>query len=50
MKRKKTQISKIRNEKGEKTTKPKVSRESSKTTLRAYIPINWKILKKWTTF
>jgi hypothetical protein len=44
MKREKTQISKIRNEKGEITTK---TMESSETTLKAYIPKNWKILKKW---
>jgi hypothetical protein len=47
MKREKTQISKIRNSKGDITRK---SRKSSETTLRAYILINLKILKKWTYF
>jgi hypothetical protein len=45
----KTEISKIRNEKEEITT-PQKSRESSETTLRTYLPINWGILKKWTPF
>jgi hypothetical protein len=40
MKREKTQINKIRNKKGEITTNTK---ESSGTTLRTYIQINWKI-------
>jgi hypothetical protein len=44
MRREKTQISKIRNEK----QRPWKSRESSETTLRINIPINWKIMKKWT--
>jgi hypothetical protein len=48
MRREKTQISKIRKAKGEITTNTKKSRESSETTLRTYIPINLKILKKWT--
>jgi hypothetical protein len=43
MRRKKTQISKIRNEKGEITTNSEKSRESSETTLKICIPINWKI-------
>jgi hypothetical protein len=47
MRREKTQISKVRSEKGEITTNTKEIRESSETTLRTYIPINWKILKKW---
>jgi hypothetical protein len=47
---KKTQISKIRNEKGEITTNTMKSRESLETTLKTYIPINWKILKEWTNF
>jgi hypothetical protein len=52
MRREKNQISKIRNEKGETKKKkpPKKSRESSETILRTYIPINWKILMKWTNF
>jgi hypothetical protein len=49
MRREKTPISKIRNEKGE-TTTPRKSKESSKTILRIYIPKNWKILKKWKNF
>jgi hypothetical protein len=49
MKREKTQISKIRNAKSEQQT-PQKSRESSETTLRTCIPINLKILKKWTNF
>jgi hypothetical protein len=48
--RKKTQISKIRNKKGEIKQTPQKSRESAETDLRTYIPINWKILKKWTNF
>jgi hypothetical protein len=47
--REKTQISKIKSKKGE-TTIPRKSRESSETTLRTYLPINWKILKEWTNF
>jgi hypothetical protein len=50
MRREKPQISKIRNAKGEITTNIKDSRDSSETTLRTYIPINLKILKKWTNF
>jgi hypothetical protein len=50
MQREKTQISKIRNKKGEITTNTRKSRESSETTFRNYITINWKILKKWTNF
>jgi hypothetical protein len=49
MRREKSQIKKIRNAKGEKTT-PRKSTESPETTLRTYIPINLKILKKWTNF
>jgi hypothetical protein len=47
MRKEKTQIRKIRNTEGEITTK---SRESSETSLRTYIPINLKILKKWAKF
>jgi hypothetical protein len=50
MRREKTQISKIRNAKGEITTTQRKSRESSETTLRINISINLKILKKWTNF
>jgi hypothetical protein len=50
MRRGKTQISKIRKAKEEITKTPWKSRESSETTLRINIPINSKILKKWTDF
>jgi hypothetical protein len=50
MRRENTQLSKIRNEKGETTTNPKENWESSGTTLRTYIPVNWKILEKCTNF
>jgi hypothetical protein len=36
--------------KGRKQQTPRKSRESSETTLGTYIPINLKILKKWTNF
>jgi hypothetical protein len=49
MRREKTQINEIRNKKEEITT-PRKFRELSETTLRTYIPINLKILKKWTNF
>jgi hypothetical protein len=39
-----TQISKIRNEKEEISTKTK------EIQVRTYMPINWKILKNWTNF
>jgi hypothetical protein len=45
MRRKKTQISKIRNKKGEITTNMKEIQGSLETTLRNYITIKWKILK-----
>jgi hypothetical protein len=48
MRREKTHISKIRNKKVEITTNTRKSRGSSDTILKTYIPINWKILKKWT--
>jgi hypothetical protein len=48
MRREKTQISRIRNAKGEITANTWMSRKSSETTLRTYIQINLKILKKWT--
>jgi hypothetical protein len=41
--REKTQISKIGNEKGVITTNTKEIRESSGTTLKTYIQVNWKI-------
>jgi hypothetical protein len=50
MRREETQISKIRNEKGEITTNTKEIQRITETTLRTYIPRNWKILKKWTNF
>jgi hypothetical protein len=50
MRREKTQISKIINAKREITKTPQKSRKSSETTLRVYILINLKILKKWTEF
>jgi hypothetical protein len=46
MRREKIQISKIRKEKGEIKQTPRKSRDSSEITLRTYMPINWKILKK----
>jgi hypothetical protein len=46
MRREKTQISKIRNAKGEIKTNTIEIQESSETTLRTYIQINLKILKK----
>jgi hypothetical protein len=45
MRREKTQISRIRNVKGEITTNTTKSWESSETILRNYILINLKILK-----
>jgi hypothetical protein len=48
MRTEKTQISKTRNAKGEITTNTQKSRKPSETTLRTYIQINLKILKKWT--
>jgi hypothetical protein len=50
MRREKSQISKIRNSKGEITTNTTKSRKSSETTDRNYTLINLKILKKWTDF
>jgi hypothetical protein len=47
MRREKTQINEIRNGKGEITLNTK---ESSGTTLKTYIQINWKIDKKCTNF
>jgi hypothetical protein len=46
MRREMTQISKIRNEKGEITTSTKEIQEIIRDYLRTCIPINWKILKK----
>jgi hypothetical protein len=43
MRREKTQINKITNEKGEITTNTKEIQESSETTLKTYIQINWNI-------
>jgi hypothetical protein len=50
MRREKTQIRKIRNAKGEITTNTTEIYEIIETTLRTYILINLKILKKWTNF
>jgi hypothetical protein len=50
MRRQKTQISKIRNAKGEITTNTMEIQEISETTLRTYMLTNLKILKKWTEF
>jgi hypothetical protein len=50
MSREKTQISKIRNEKGRQQQTPPKSRKSAEITLRTYILINLKILKKWADF
>jgi hypothetical protein len=50
MRREKTQISKIRNAKGEITTNTTEIQESSETTLRTYTSVNLKILKKRTDF
>jgi hypothetical protein len=44
MSREKTQINKIRNQKGE------IIKESLRITLKTYIHINWRILNKWTNF
>jgi hypothetical protein len=48
--REKTQISKIRNEKGKVKQTPQKSRKSSEATSRACTLTNLKILKKWTDF
>jgi hypothetical protein len=50
IRREKTQISKIRNAKGERTTNTVEIQEIIETTLKAYTLINLKILKKWTDF
>jgi HD-GYP domain-containing protein (c-di-GMP phosphodiesterase class II) len=50
MRREKTQISKIRNTKGEITTNSKEIQGMIRDYLRTHIPINLKILKKWTNF
>jgi hypothetical protein len=49
MKRKKNKISKIRNAKGEITTNTKEIQGIIRDYF-TYIPINLKILKKWTNF
>jgi hypothetical protein len=43
MRREKTQINKIRNEKGEITTNTTKSRESLRVTLKTHIQIHWKM-------
>jgi hypothetical protein len=50
IRREKTQISKIRNAKGEIIINTTEMQELIRTTLRRYILINLKILKKWTDF
>jgi hypothetical protein len=50
MRRERTQMTKIRNSKGEITTKTRKSRKSSETTLRIHMLINLKILKKRADF
>jgi hypothetical protein len=50
MRRGKTQTNKIRNKNGRYQQTQKKYRESSETTLRNFIPVNWKIIKKWTIF
>jgi hypothetical protein len=42
-KREKTQVNKIRDEKGDITTNTKKSSESLESTLKTYIQVNWKI-------
>jgi hypothetical protein len=50
MRKEKTQISKIRNAKGEITTSTMEVQEIIRDYFENYIPINLKILKKWTNF
>jgi hypothetical protein len=50
MRREKPQISKIINSKSEITPSPWKYRKSSETSLRTYILLHLKILKKWTDF
>jgi hypothetical protein len=50
MRREKTQISKIRNKKGEITTYPIEIQGKSDITSRTYNLRNFKILKKWINF
>jgi hypothetical protein len=50
MRREKTQISKIRNAKGEKTKNTKENQGIIRDYFRTYISINLKILKKWINF
>jgi hypothetical protein len=46
----KTRISKIRKEKGEATTNTKEIQGIIRNYIETYIPINLKILNKWTNF
>jgi LEA14-like dessication related protein len=48
MRKDKTQISKIKNKKGEKTTNTKEIQGIIRVYLKNLYPINLKILKKWT--
>jgi hypothetical protein len=50
MRREKTQISKIRNAKREITRNTTEIQKSSETTLRTYITMTLKNLRKWTHF
>jgi hypothetical protein len=50
MRREKTQINTIKNEKRGDNNKHHGNPGNHQTTLRTNIPINWKILKKWTNF
>ena len=47
-KREKTQISRIRNEKGEVTPTWQKYKGSGEISTRNYMPIKWKTWKKWT--
>jgi hypothetical protein len=48
MRREKTRISKIRNKKVEITTNTREMQGLIRDYFETYIPINWKLLKKWT--
>jgi hypothetical protein len=50
MRREKTQISKIRNTKGEITANTKEIQGIIRDYTENLFPINWKTLKKWTNF
>jgi hypothetical protein len=50
MRREKTQVNKIRDEKKKITTNTKEIQEIIRDYLENYIQLNWKIWKKWTNF